>query len=91
MLWLIGLGVGLGWTPPGQPQKNGTVERDNGVIQQWVETKTCRTRAELRARLEREARIRREVYPSVAGMSRMTIRAVASAWTSPPKPTGLSQ
>ena len=70
-LWLIGLGVGLNWIPPGQPQKNGTIERGNGLMQQWAEPATCRTRAELEARLEREGRIQREHYPSVAGTSRM--------------------
>ena len=70
-LWLIGLGVGLNWIPPGQPQKNGTIERDNGVMQQWADPATCRTRTELRVRLERECRVQRERYPSIGGMSRM--------------------
>lgn len=70
-LWLIGLGVRLNWIPPGQPQINGTVERGNGVMQQWVEATTCRDRAELRARLERAGFIQRERYPAIAGMCRM--------------------
>jgi hypothetical protein len=70
-LWLIGLGIGIGWIPPGQPQKNGIVERHNGVIQMWAEPKTCRNRGELNRRLQREALIQRERYPSIAGMPRI--------------------
>jgi hypothetical protein len=69
-LWLIGLGVAVAWIPPGQPQKNGTIERDNGVMQQWADPSACRTRAELRSRLEREGLIQRERYPSIGGLSR---------------------
>jgi hypothetical protein len=70
-LWLIGLGVGVDWIPPGQPQVNGIIERGNGVMQQWADPSTSRTRAELRRRLERECLVQRERYPAVAGMSRM--------------------
>lgn len=70
-LWLIGLGVRVNWIPPGQPQVNGTIERGNGVMQQWAEPGTCRDRAELRSRLERACLIQRERYPAIAGMSRI--------------------
>jgi hypothetical protein len=70
-LWLIGLGVGINWIPPGQPQKNGTIERDHGVMQMWADPSACRTRAELQSRLERECLVQRERYPSIGGMSRM--------------------
>jgi hypothetical protein len=70
-LWLLGLGVEVHWIPPGQPQKNGTVERDNGIMQMWADPKTCRTRGELKLRLQREALVQRERYPSIAGMPRM--------------------
>jgi hypothetical protein len=70
-LWLIGLGIQMHWIPPGQPQKNGTCERGNGVMQQWTNPSSCRTRSELRSRLEREGLVQRERYPAVAGMSRM--------------------
>lgn len=70
-LWLIGLGIAMHWIPPGQPQKNGTGERGNGVMQQWADPSSCRSRAELRSRLEREGQVQRERYPAVAGMSRM--------------------
>jgi transposase InsO family protein len=70
-LWLIGLGIDMNWIPPGQPQHNGKVERGNGVAQQWADPKECRSRAELKVRLERECFIQRERYPAIAGMSRL--------------------
>jgi hypothetical protein len=70
-LWLIGLGIAMHWIPPGQPQKNGTGERCNGVMQQWADPSSCRTRGELRARLEREGRVQRQRYPAIGGLSRM--------------------
>jgi hypothetical protein len=70
-LWLIGLGIEMGWIPPGQPQKNGTCERGNGVMQQWAEPAFCRTRRELQARRDREGLIQRQQYPAIGGMSRM--------------------
>jgi hypothetical protein len=70
-LWLLGLGVGVTWIPPGQPQKNGTIERDHGVMKLWADPATCRTRVELQRRLERECLIQRERYPAIAGRSRM--------------------
>jgi hypothetical protein len=63
--------VELSWIPPGQPQKNGTIERGNGVMQQWADPPACRSRAELRSRLERECLIQRERYPAVGGRARM--------------------
>jgi hypothetical protein len=70
-LWLIGLGVSLEWIPPRQPQKNGHVERGNGVAQQWAEPRSCSSRARLQARLNEECRVQRERYPSVAGLARI--------------------
>lgn len=70
-LWLIGLGVSLEWIPPGQPQRNGHIERGNGVTQQWAEPKECSTRAQLQSRLNKECEVQRERYPSIAGRSRL--------------------
>jgi hypothetical protein len=70
-LWLIGLGVAVRWIPPGKPQVNGVIERDNGVMQQWADPSTSRTRGELQRWLNRECLVQRERYPAVAGMSRM--------------------
>jgi hypothetical protein len=70
-LWLIGLGVEMHWIPPGQPQRNGTVERGNGVMQNWADPSQCRTRAKLQDRLDQEGLVQRERYPSISGMPRM--------------------
>jgi hypothetical protein len=69
--WLIGPGIAMHRIPPGQPQRDGAAGRGNGVMQQWAEPSACRTRGELRSRLEREGRIQRGRYPAIAGLSRM--------------------
>jgi hypothetical protein len=70
-LWLIGLGVGMSWIPPRQPQYNGKVERCNGVTQQWAEPSACGSRSALQEQLNRECLIQREKYPSIAGRPRI--------------------
>jgi hypothetical protein len=70
-LWLLGLGVEVIWNRPRHPQENGTVERDQGVTQQWVEPAHCRDPQDLARRLEWAARIQRESYPAVQGRSRL--------------------
>jgi hypothetical protein len=62
-LWLIGMGVGMHWNNPRRPQENGVVERSQGTSARWCEPWTCRTPAELQARLERMDRLHREFYP----------------------------
>jgi hypothetical protein len=62
--------VAVEWIPPGRPQRNGHVERGNGVTQQWAEPGACSSRAQLQSRLDRECLVQRERYPSVAGASR---------------------
>jgi hypothetical protein len=69
-LWLLGLGVAVGWIDPGQPRQNPHVERGNGVAQQWAEPASCSTRSQLQARLREECRVQRERYPAVAGRPR---------------------
>jgi hypothetical protein len=70
-LWLIGLGVGMHWNNPRRPQENGVVERSQGTSARWCEPWTCRTPAELQARLERMDRMYREVYPYQNRRSRL--------------------
>lgn len=70
-LWVVGLEVAVIWNPPRQPRRNAVVERSQGVSQQWVEPQTCADAAELQRRLDRMDRIQREVYPGVAGRSRL--------------------
>jgi hypothetical protein len=72
-LWLIGLGVGMHWNNPRRPQENGVVERSQGTSARWCEPWTCRTPAELQARLERMDRLYREVYPYQKRRSRLEV------------------
>src|SRR5438445_407370 len=70
-LWLIGLGVAVIGNEPRRPQQNGVVERSNGVAQQWVEPWAITDAARLQPRLDWAVRIQREVYPAIAGCSRL--------------------
>src|SRR5438046_190655 len=72
-LWLVGLGVGLTFNPPRQPQYNGVVEKSQDTGQRWAEPHTCRNAAELQARLDEVDRIQREEYPSLRGRSRLSV------------------
>jgi hypothetical protein len=53
-LWLLGLGVRVLCNPPRRPQRNGVVERSQGVGQRWGEPHSCASAAaaELQARLD---------------------------------------
>jgi hypothetical protein len=72
-LWLIGLELTVIWNPPRQPQKNGKVERSQGVGQAWAEPWTCRSAGELQRRLHEMDRIQREEYPHCDGRSRWSL------------------
>jgi transposase InsO family protein len=61
--WLTGLGVTLVLNPPYRPQKNGVVERSQGIAKQWTEPYTCATAEELQTRLDLMDRRQREQYP----------------------------
>jgi hypothetical protein len=82
-LWLVGLGVGLIFNPPRQPQHNGVVEKSQDTGQRWCEPQTCQSAAELQRRLDEMDRIQREVYPSLQGRSRLQ---VFPELRSPPRP-----
>ena len=72
-LWIVGLGVGLLFNPPRQPQQNGVVEKSQDTGQRWGEPHLCHTVAELQARLDRMDRLQREEYPSLQGRSRLEV------------------
>jgi hypothetical protein len=69
--WLIGLGLRVDWIPPRTPQKNGVVERGQGVSKNWAEPERCGSVDELQERLEAEDRVQREGYPHAGMASRM--------------------
>jgi len=68
---MIGLGIRMHWNNPRRPQENGVVERSQGTSNRWCEPWTCRTPAELQARLERMDRMYREQYPYRNRLSRL--------------------
>jgi len=71
--WLAGLGVGLLTNPPRQPQKNGVIERFQGVGQTWGEPQTCASAAELQRRMNTLDRWRRDLYPTAEGRPRIEV------------------
>jgi len=72
-LWLVGLGREVLWNPPRRPQRNGVVERSQGVAQAWAEPGRCQAVAELQARLDEEDRVQREEYPHELGRPRLAV------------------
>jgi hypothetical protein len=70
-MWLIGLGVGMIWNPASRPDKNGVIERTQGVGKSWAEPHDCQSADELQARLDDMDAIHRESYPSIEGRSRL--------------------
>ena len=70
-LWLWGLGCGVIWNPPRRPQKNGKVERFHGLLDPWGEPGQCADWAAWEARVTWVVQLQREVYPAVAGQSRL--------------------
>ena len=69
-LWVVGLGVDWPWNDPHGPQQNPKIERSHGTGQGWAEPQTCRSVAELQARLDEADRRQREAYVTPAGASR---------------------
>jgi hypothetical protein len=72
-LWLVGLGIDLHFNPPSTPEHNGVVERSQGTSKNWAEPQTCRTAAQLQARLQQADQIQRERYPHRDGASRAVV------------------
>jgi hypothetical protein len=70
-LWLWGCGVGVLWNPPRRPQRNGVVERFQGVGWAWAEPQTCDRPAQLQRRFDALDRLQREEYPYAQGRSRL--------------------
>jgi hypothetical protein len=72
-LWLIGLEIQMHWNTPCRPQENGVIERSQGLAQAWAEPQQCPSVRQFQQRLEREDRLQREVYPSLAGQARLAV------------------
>lgn len=70
-LWLWGCGVDVLWNPPRRPQRNGVVERFQGVGWAWAEPQTCDRPRQLQQRFDELDRLQREEYPYAHGASRL--------------------
>jgi hypothetical protein len=62
-LWLVGLGVDVVFNPPRRPQRNGVVERLQGVSKAWAEPGRCSDAEELQRRLAEADELQRAYYP----------------------------
>jgi hypothetical protein len=69
-LWLMGLGIEVTWIPPRRPQRNGVVERTQGVLQQWAEPKRWKSIEEGQKRLDWAVAMQREEYRGRDGKTR---------------------
>jgi hypothetical protein len=72
-LWLVGLGVGVHFNPPRQPQDNGVVEKSHGTSTNWVEPEQCDGVEELERALVESDRMQRQEYPLSQGRSRVQL------------------
>jgi hypothetical protein len=72
-LWLVGLGIDVGWSRPAAPQDNGVVERSMRTGKAWANPGACRDRSEAQRRLDEADRIQREEYPALAGRPRLGV------------------
>lgn len=72
-LWIIGLGIDMIWNPPRQPQKNGVVERSQGVGKRWAEPAQCKSAGMLQQQIDEMDRLQREDYPQTNNRSRMEL------------------
>jgi hypothetical protein len=70
-LWLRGLDVAVWCNPPRQPQRNGVIERMQGLAKSWGEPHTCQSPTELQRRLEQLDQIQRAEYPHGGQPSRL--------------------
>jgi hypothetical protein len=72
-LWLVGLGIDLEFTPVGQKQLNGVVEKSHDTGQRWAEPQSCGSPEGLQAQVDEADRLQREVYPALQGRSRRAV------------------
>lgn len=70
-LWLVGLGVKLLLNRPRVSTDNGIVERDHGVLANWVEADKAPHRQALQKHLDWAIHMQRERYPAIQGQSRV--------------------
>ena len=69
-LWLVGLGVKVLLNRPRVSTDNGIVERDHGVLANWVEAAKAPHRHALQAQLDWAIAMQRDRYPACQGLSR---------------------
>ena len=69
-LWLVGIDVHPVYGRPARSTDNGIVERDHGVLAQWVELKQCQDFQDCQQRLNWAVTTQRERYRFPKGYTR---------------------
>ena len=69
-LWLVGLGIDLIYGRPRRSTDNAIVERNHGVLAQWVEAEACLDFQHCQQRLDWAVITQRERYRSPNGYTR---------------------
>lgn len=69
-LWLVGLGMDLIYGRPRQSTDNAVVERDHGVLAQWIEAHQCSDFEACQRQVAWAAHTQRERYRSPNGYTR---------------------
>jgi hypothetical protein len=69
-LWLVGLGIDLIYGRPRRSTDNAIVERDHGVLAQWVEAQHCLDFQHCQQQLDWAVLTQRERYRSPNGYTR---------------------
>ena len=80
-LWLVGLGIDPVYGRPARSTDNGVVERDHGVLAQWVELDTCADFDDCQRRLGWAEVTQRERYRAPNGYTRA--QAFPALYTNP--------
>ena len=70
-LWLIGLGIKVLVNRPRQSTDNGIVERNHGVLANWVEAKEAPSLEAFARQLSWASQMQREVYPAIGAKNRL--------------------
>lgn len=69
-LWLVGLGIDLIYGRPRRSTDNAIVERDHGVLAQWVEAEHCSNFQRCQQQIDWAVMTQRERYRSPNGYTR---------------------
>lgn len=83
VLWLVGLGVEVGWIAPRSPRHNATVERMQRTTAQWAEPQCCNRQDQLQQKLNHLVALQTKRYPLQRKAGRTRHQLYPSLWLNP--------